>query len=233
MKRTTTLAALFASAFFGLSACDDTDSFMPNEDAMDVPMDEGQDTDTADPGNPAPPALGAMIDRTGRPAVSTATVATFMADDDAKGDRKDAYNEASPADWSDFAADIAGSLAILDALDGTCGNQLGAADLNEDESVPADRYSTLASVLANDVLKVNSTRGTCGVYLGAEAEALGVVGEGEGGCGGRTPVDDVIERSYSVLAAGALAGVDDTITEDDGGANADTFPFLGAPSSPE
>jgi len=41
--------------------------------------------------------------------------------------------------------------------------------------------------------------------------------------------DDVIERSYSVLAAGALAGIDDTITGDDV-EHLGSFPFVGEPT---
>jgi hypothetical protein len=42
------------------------------------------------------------------------------------------------------------------------------------------------------------------------------------------PADDIIDRSYSVLAAGVLTGVDDTITENDEEFS-DEFPFLAAP----
>ena len=118
-----------------------------------------------------------------------------------------------------------GSLAILDALDAECGNQLLADDDNAD-----GRYAGLAGILADDQLYLNSDSGECGVYLGLEAEVVGAVGAGDGGCGGRTLTDDVIDRSYSVLAAGILTGIDDTITADDCTHSA-SFPFLCAPSS--
>jgi hypothetical protein len=92
------------------------------------------------------------------------------------------------------------------------------------------RYQTLATVLADDQLYVNINSGDCGTYLGLEVEVVGAVDVGVGGCGGRTPSDDVIERSYSVLAAGALAGIDDTIAGDDGEQTRD-FPFLAPPTS--
>jgi hypothetical protein len=173
-------------------------------------------------GDPAPPSLGDPIDRTGRPAVSTATIQTFNGDSDAKGIRKDEYNAAGPSQWAGFKADIMTSLAIIDSLDETCGNQLiadGDADL---------RYGALADVLADDQLYVLSTSGECGVYLGLEGEIVGALEAGAGGCGGRTPADDVIDRSYSVLAAGILTGVDDTITANDKSFS-DDFPFLAAP----
>ncbi len=167
------------------------------------------------------PTLGAQIDRAGRAAISTATIETFQADEQIVGTQKDAYNAAGPEQWAAYIPQMMTSLAILDALDATCGNQL-LADAGD------DRYAFLATVLSDDRVWVNSDSGTCGVYLGVEAEAIGAVPAGMGGCGGRTPADDVIERSYSVLAAGILAGVDDGVTADDGNVT-DTFPFLGAP----
>lgn len=170
-----------------------------------------------------PPTPGTQIDRVGRAAISTATVDTFNGDSAMKGMTKDAYNAATPATSSSFRATMKASLAILDSLDATCGNQL-AADAAE------ERYGALVDVLVDDQLYVNSASGTCGVYLGLEAELVGALDEGEGGCGGRTPDDDIIERSYSVLAAGALGGIDDTIEGNDV-ENSATFPFLAAPQN--
>ncbi len=168
-----------------------------------------------------PPALAGQIDRAGRAAISTATIETFQADEQLAADTKDAYNAAAPDEWATYIPQMMSSLAILDALDATCGTQLLV-------DAGANRYELLATVLSDDRLWVNSDSGTCGVYLGVEAEAVGEIGPGEGGCGGRTPADDVIERSYSVLAAGILAGIDDGVTADDG-MQTRTFPFLGAP----
>jgi hypothetical protein len=172
-------------------------------------------------GKENPPTLGAQIDRMGRPAINTALNQAFNADTDEKDAEKDAYNAASdPADWSAYTEAFETSLGILDALDAECGNQLlaGTGDTP---------YGALAGVLIDDQLYVNTDKGTCGAYLGVEAEALGLVEDGS--CGGRTPSYDVIETSYSVLAAGALSGVDDTIAEDDMTHDEDTFPFLAGP----
>jgi len=174
-----------------------------------------------------PPALGPQIDRAGRAAISTALVETFNPDDTAKGDAKDDYNEdGNPGGWvAAWSGPFTGSLAILDSLDGMCGNQLLAGD----EAVQG-RYDALAGILADDRLLVNAASGDCGVYLGLEGELVGALDEGDGGCGGRTPDDDVIERSYSVLAAGVLTGVDDTIAEDARSHSATDFPFLAGPN---
>lgn len=207
-------------ALTGLVACSDTDG-STNDDQNTV----GDNTTEPMPlGWENRPALGVQIDRAGRPAISTALIETFNGDDETKGYNKDLYNAAEPVDWSDFADSMASSLAILDSLDTVCGNQLLA---NDDDD--AGRYATLASILADDQLYVHSARGTCGTYLGLEAEVVGALDEGAGGCGGRLPAEDVIDRSYSVLAAGILTGVDDTIAMDDGD-HSGGFPFLAAPS---
>lgn len=237
MKTTIWMAALLMVSAMALGCeSDDSDDNTGNtESASETEGTEGSETpdpegESGDEGGEDnlrgadnPPTLGAQIDRAGRAAISTATVGTFMGDEEAKGMLKNEYNAAGPEGWADFTENIRGSLAILDALDGNCGNQL-AADLD-----PAARYMGLAGVLADDQLYVNSGSGECGTYLGLEAEIVGVLGAGEGGCGGRTPSDDVIERSYSVLGAGILAGVDDGVAADDG-AQTDEFPFLGAPA---
>jgi hypothetical protein len=180
----------------------------------------GTGNDTGEPlGEDNPPKLGAQIDRAGRPAISTALVATFETDEDVKNSKKDAYNAADdPTTWAEDAeADLMTNLAILDSLDSVCGNQLLADGAGA-------RYEALAGVLLDDQLYVNTASGTCEAYLGVEAEALGLVEDG--GCGGRTPNYDVIERSYSVLAAGALTGVDDTIPQDDQEHSLTEFPFI-------
>lgn len=210
------IALLLMGSTAGLAACDDDDMNSPDADTGEVAEPRGADN---------PPTLGTQIDRMGRAAINTALNNTFSADDDAKDAAKDAYNaDASPGDWEDYIEAFAGSLAILDSLDTVCGNQLLAGAAAE-----AGRYDGLAGVLVDDQLYVNTASGECGTYLGLEAEVVGAVDAGAGGCGGRTPSDDVIERSYSVLAAGALAGIDDTITMDDG-AQSNAFPFLGPPT---
>ncbi len=181
-------------------------------------------------GNPAPPTLGTQIDRIGRPAINTALNKVFEADDAKKQPAKDAYNgDATTTNWVNaYAPEFISNLAIFDGLDGTCGNQL--AYTATDAGSP---YSTLAGVLASDWLMMDTTKTTCG-YLGVEAP---IVGLGTGNCGGRTLTDDVIDASYSGLAAGT-AGFDsstgaplvgDGIAANDVAFSA-TFPYLAAPN---
>ncbi|MEM1416472.1 MAG: hypothetical protein AAGH15_16295 [Myxococcota bacterium] len=187
----------------------------------------GDDANDAFRGPDAPPAIGAQIDRNGRPAISTATVSTFTPDAN-RDARRAAYATASdPATWgASFSEEIAATLAILDSVDTVCGNQLLAG-----ADAVAGRYDGLAGVLADDRLWVNAASGGNGgnLYLGVEAQALGVLPDG--GAGGRRPTDDIIERSYSVLVAGVLDGIDDGIPTDDAPQSDTAFPFLAAPSN--
>jgi hypothetical protein len=194
---------------------------------------------TPDGGIPTPPTLGAQIDRLGRPGVNTALTDPFdIVPGKTKDQVKDDYNaEANPAMWAPkFKGYIATNLAILDALDSRggampfegCGNQLGAGPAT-DGGGPS-RYDTLAGVLADDRLYVNtqvSDAGalTCGQYLAVEANATGIVPNKD--CGGRTLQYDVIDTTYSVLAAGALSGVSDGVGPD--GKPTTSFPFLATP----
>lgn len=219
---TLTKLAFFTSMILAAAACggDDDDGTGVGADAA-----SNDESDAADDQIPAVPQLGTQIDRAGRPAISTALVETFNGDSAAKGVARDTYNAAAESDWASFSSVFTPSLAILDALDGNCGNQLLAAAVDD-----GTRYDALAGILADDQLYVNSAAGECGVYLGLEAEIVGAIPAGDGKCGGRTLGDDIIDRSYSVLAAGILTGVDDTIAADDCPPS-ESFPFLCAPAS--
>lgn len=206
------------------------------------------------PDYPDAPALGPQIDRMGRPAISTALVATFFETAANKPAMKDAYNQAAdPASWRttplrgtgtgeiDIGEEFARNLAIYDVLDkgfvmnGGCGNQ--ALYNNSMGGGPmVTSYNALASALADDQLYVDTSRTTCNNYLSVEIEFVsrGVFELTQ--CGGRTPTHDVIDVTYSILAAGTAgfeipsfnprlgdgvnehADVSDTV-----------FPFLGPP----
>lgn len=169
-----------------------------------------------------PPQLGDRIDRVGRVAVTAALIGAF--NPATAVSLRDAYNEGNLGD-PDNLANFKASLGILDGVDGVCGNQLLF-------TAGADPYATLAGVLNDDQLYVNSERGNCafGSYLGVEAEAVGILDPGEGSCGGRLPNDDVINRSYSVLMDGSLGEINDGLTSDDANHDPDIFPFLGQPT---
>ncbi|MCA1829203.1 MAG: hypothetical protein ABR567_09380 [Myxococcales bacterium] len=187
--------------------------------------------------NPARPAIGAtQIDRMGRAGVNTALTDPFGVIPGITSDEaKDQYNAATdPAQWaSKFKARIATHLAIYDFVSQCQGKQLAAGS-----TVAAGRYDALAGVLADDQLYVRTSSSTCGLYLAAEADATGLT-TNNGDCGGRTPTEDTIKETFSLLFLGKPTGITDGLpvgasglgTDDDGnGVNATTFPFLGAPN---
>lgn len=182
--------------------------------------------------DPAPPAINLddQIDRMGRAGVNTAATAPFFREtieEEKKvhDDVSDEYNSASdPAEWVDlFGARIATNIAILDSLDTVCGNQLLAGT-----TATAGRYDALAGVLADDQLYVNTASGACQQYLAVEGNAVGITNSD---CGGRTPLEDTIDVTYSVLAIGKLTGVTDGVAKDaDGTASITAFPYLDTPN---
>ncbi len=178
--------------------------------------------------NPPPkPTLGAtQIDRMGRAGVNTALTDPFdLVQGMTPNQVKDAYNALSdPSTWAaQFKGNIATNLAILDSLDTVCGNQLLAGG-----TATPGRYDTLASVLADDRLYVRTDKTTCTTYLAVEANAVGITNDD---CGGRTPLYNTIDVTYSALAIGQFSGVTNGFTSDsEGSPNATTFPFLGAPN---
>ena len=112
-----------------------------------------------------------------------------------------------PAQWaSQYAARFAGNLAILDGLDTVCGNQLLAGP-----APVAGRYNTLATVLADDRSTSTPAPAPATSTWRSRRNAVGITNND---CGGRTPLVDTIDRTYSVLAAGALAGVTDGVDRD-------------------
>jgi hypothetical protein len=202
----------------GCSEDNETPAFMPTAPVTTVP------------GIPPPPRLGAVqVDRMGRAAVNTALTNPFFRETVAAEESQhevilDDYNAASdPSEWVPlFSSLIAGNLAILDSLDGVCGNQLLAGP-----TPVAGRYKALADIFADDQLFVNTASGTCTQYLAVEAIAAGV---SSNDCGGRTPLYNTIDVTYSVVALGAFTGVTNGVTRDaDGVASVTAFPFLDRP----
>ncbi len=127
------------------------------------------DTDTAETG-----VLPVIFDRMGRPGVSTAVIAD-TAD-------KDAYNRSgNPAEWPGlFTAALTERATIIDNLDGVVGNSLLTP-------------STIADLLVDDRLRIDTSIPECNIYLSLEI--------GLGGCGGRTLDRDVINDTLQHLVS--------------------------------
>ena len=178
---------------------------------------------------PAPlPALGEQIDRMGRVAINIAVVDPFFVDDSAMETMdmieshrmiQDMYNaDADPLQWvANWAGIIAPVLSVYDAFDGVCGNQLLAGRDTE-----LGRYDAFAAVLADDVLYVNTSSGTCEQYLAVEF-GFGTAGD----CGGRKPAYDAIDTTYMALMGDMFTFTDGV---GDVGDAEEMFPFLRDPN---
>ena len=210
------LLALYVSVL--LAACGD------NQSTPDSPP---RDT-SVDTGFALPPTIGPQIERMGRPAINTALNALVLDNGAEIAMKKDAYNlAADPAMWAatplvagrSIAAEFAVNLAFLDVLDqgnvaipGTglnapgCKNQVlyNGSPGGGGDPVPAS-YQTLATILADDMLYIDTSKTSCQVYLSLEVEVATGGAAAHTQCGGRTPTHDVIDTTYSLLLSG-LAG---------------------------
>lgn len=163
---------------------------------------------------------------------------------------------------SSFIGEFAANIAILDVLDGGapdnglcefgetnstfptecptsaqigsgtgCGNSAGVSAYSTKTS-PVMAYGTLAGLLADDRLYLDTSKTTCAFYLAVE---FGALTSGNSTCGGRAPAYDVIDFTYSAAAAG-FAGFNLTgfIPKYGDGVGPHTdylaaFPYLGTP----
>jgi hypothetical protein len=204
----------------------------------------GHDGGSGSGGFPAAPQLGTQIDRLGRPAVNTALNHGFDPNPATAGAAKDAYNaDQSPGGWMQYAPEFAKNLAVIDALDGTCGNQvLYNGMLGGSGSANAQSYLQLASILADDELYLDTMVGASDSGAPAHVNYLAIELEVASGgvlahttCGGRDPNNDVMATTYSALAIGQTGFNQMTFAPllTDGATDhtdltAD-FPFLGEP----
>lgn len=165
-----------------------------------------------------------QIDRMGRPLTGNALLGSFS-DEETSDGLKERYNSATPATGAEFIPEMERTLGIYDGFDGKCGNQL----LADATSTSPARYRSLATVLADDRLWVNSESTICGEFFSVELAALAGNDSMNIYCGGRTPNDDAIDVYRSVLSMGQAKGVDDGVDRDEREHSITEFPFLAAP----
>ena len=164
---------------------------------------------------------GVSIDRVGRALTGNALLGLFDTED-ASNALKSQYNRAPRDAWLSFAPRIAAALAYYDAFDGLCGNQwLAARDVDN-----TGRYESLAHLLADDRLWINSAARACRQYLAVEFNSAGAADQD---CGGRTPNYDAVDVFRSLLVRGRLKGVDDGVARDERRHSDSEFPFLAPP----
>src|SRR3954468_9008100 len=198
-------------------------------------------------GAPIPPlpALGAQIDRMGRPLIGSALIGAFAPDPAAA---RDAYRRApDPAAWATttirtgatIAAELEDNLAVFDAWDigdtkvtgAGCGNALAYL-------AGTSPYHPAAALLADDELYVDTSYTSCPFYLALELDVASAGRAAHTTCGGRMPSHDVVDMTYSVLAGGLAAlevpssnyapKIHDGVAAH-GDVKETVFPFLGPP----
>ena len=254
MNRKTILSVGSALVALGVMSvagygCGDDDTASPTKDSGTVITPEGGGSEGG-PGNdsgtnnPAPPTLGAQIDRMGRPAINTALTATFETDATIKGNKKDAYNQDNAqAGWNPkYIPEQARNLAIFDSLDTKCGNQFLAQDAGGPGAGPNLKvYGALAGITADDRLWLNTAATSCTTYLAVEANfgathGLLPAGLANNDCGGRSLQFDVIDTTYSIVATGttglpnAMGTWTDGVDADPIKTAATAFPYLAPPT---
>src|SRR5262245_43941649 len=158
---------------------------------------------------PAAPTLGTQIDRFGRPAVNTALNHAFdPACTASMCAPKNAYNvDTNIAAWqATYTAEFMTNLGIIDALDNPPttlhrGNQVLYNGIAGGGGTPGPTsYQMLGGLLAADELYLDTSKTMCLFYLAVEFGAATSMPNTT--CGGRAPSYDVIDFSYSALAAG-------------------------------
>ena len=242
MKNLTKLAIGLSAAF--VMSCGDDKAAPDAPKTPDAAIDAAPDAFMP----PAAPTLGAAIDRMARPAVNTALVGA-LADNPAKTTLKDDYNHGvTPSAWVNAQGglmigttrvilEFASYMGIYDVLDqGVPTTTIPGAGCGNTALYSATTgYTQLAGVLADDELYVDTTKGSCGFYLSLEVEVATGGGVPHSQCGGRTLTMDIVDISYSLLAAGlngfdaangfAAKVQDGAVVHTD--VNNANFPFLG------
>jgi len=239
MKRTSTILAFGGTILLGTAliyGCGDDDdvggtstsSSSSSTSSTSSTSSSGASSTSSSSGAPdagtKPPALGAQIDRFGRPAINTAVNKTFEADAATHDLAQDEYNQnGNKATWSKYVKEIAGNLAIYDALDTTCGNQAFASKDASADNV--GKYGTLAGVLADDRQWLNTAGTTSAVYLAVELNATGAIVNTDQG--GRKLSYDVIDTTYNVVGSTIVdPKLSDGVTAVAGKTAGTTFPYL-------
>jgi hypothetical protein len=150
-----------------------------------------------------------------------------LASEETSNRLKEDYNAATPGTSARFVPEIEKALALYDAFDGKCGNQLLAQ--SPTTAPRAERYRALAELLADDRLWVNSESTICLQLFAVELANLAGQSERQVDCGGRTPLYNASNVYRSLLVDGSTTSVDDGVEHDDRRHSETEFPFLAAP----
>ena len=168
-----------------------------------------------------------QIDRAARPLTGNALLGT-LASEETSNHLKEDYNAATPSTSARFVPEIEKALALYDAFDGKCGNQLLAGS-NPASTRGAERYEAMAELLADDRLWVNTESTICLQLFAVELADLAGQSERVMDCGGRTPLYNASNVYRSLLVDGSTTSVNDGVDHDDKPHSETEFPFLAAP----
>lgn len=205
----------------GDAASDSGTTSSSSSGAVDV--DAGNDGATE-----GPPALGAQLDRVGRPLVNLMLNHVFDVDAGARSSARDRYAaDSNEASWvATYREEIAKNLALFDGLDTMCGTTIGT-DAGADNTTAIARYATLADVLADDRMWIRLDGVDPPDYLAVELDAIA---HGDAGVrGGRRLQHDVVDKTLGVLT---IDHVDELVIGDGAefdpstGPDPGTFPYL-------
>jgi hypothetical protein len=207
-----------------VSACaDNEDALGPKRDAgFDATPPDASFLDAGDGGADGGRPKG-QVDRMGRPAINTALVSKANKDDYNRAPTFDPATASNPK----FAADFEAALDKIDALDGV------------DDWGGAAAPHPLTAPLLSDFLLLDTSKGCavgpvdCPSYLDVELTVLGLQGDHQT-FGGRTPNDDVMDLTLSLLVKGAagfcadrsMCTVRDFIDDNAARKATDVFPYL-------
>ena len=241
MKRTLALIGFFVPSIIALamqlSGCGD-DSSTPEVDGSVTPdtstgdTGNGPDTSVTDSGsNDAGDAADSYYvpppgpeDRMGRAGINTALIGT---------NHKDLWNKTdtvAAAATLTFDNDLQTHLVSIDMLDGV--NDWNGGPIPADAGPDADGGGLahpLGKPLKLDMLVVDTAKpyGANG-YLEIENEVL-LGGAAHQTCGGRTPNEDVMDKTLSLLVKKQLTGVSDNVNAATKPAPT-TWPYLADPN---
>ncbi len=175
------LAAAITAALAAVAGCGDNLPARPDASA-DGPIDAA--------GNPPPPELGPIVDRAGRPLIAKMLIGTALPQAERR-EMQRAYQLSTPLEGFRFEVEIAANLALYDGADSVA--------QPADECRPVAFYSTLARILANDRLFVDTTRGSCDRFFSVERDFLTSPNQDDPtSCGGFAPTQDAVDDLYSV-----------------------------------
>jgi len=165
-----------------------------------------------------------QLDRAARPLTGNALLGT-VATKEISDELKEAYNAATPRTAGEFVPEIEKGLALYDAFDGKCGNQL----LFDRAAAGSKGYERLAKVLADDRLWVDTRSTLCTQLFAVELASLAGRTEAAIDCGGRTPLYNAANVYRSMLVDGTSTSVSDGLDRDEKRHSETEFPFLAAP----